>query len=509
MIWTHGDIDGTAFVDETNDDGIHVTGKVDHYSTAILTSINGSITIDGKVDNNSNVSITAMGDVTIGGEALDGGSSVVVISDDGSITIAGKVDGSSYVSLTASGDIHLEGKIDNNSTVIMISHHGKITIDGKVDGNSNVSLTAAGDISIGVVGGDGDKKIDGNSHVDATSGGVVSLGNKIDSSNASVDFKACDGITIGDKIDGGATVRLLTGTGSITVVGKIDNSATQVTFWPPGSLQVMGSIQGGAQVDAKHWSVEPLCMTLPSVVEYWWQNWPHTFGYVSPLRSLPRSLAEISEAIVGGGTSQAPRERAIKAVGGGWSFTDASLPFRTQAEVDQVSTLLRGASGAADFHNILQGINNVTSSPVDLLPEAVTSAVSFSTHYDQPSMTQQTTTGALLPGSKNVQLIDTRSLASSLQCELDGILLEDAKRRYEGSGTYLFHVEAGITMADLDPLLDHQSPRMAIQASGGSPGATLAGTLSTATHGEEFRWPLLIGRVPPSTSSVRGARNGG
>ena len=50
-------------------------------------------------------------------------------------------------------------------------------------------------------------------------------------------------------------------------------------------------------------------------------------------------------------------------------------------------------------------------------------------------------------------------------------------------------------MADLQQLLDHQLPRMAIQASGGSPGATLAGTLSTATHGGEWQWPLLVDRV--------------
>jgi hypothetical protein len=56
----------------------------------------------------------------------------------------------------------------------------------------------------------------------------------------------------------------------------------------------------------------------------------------------------------------------------------------------------------------------------------------------------------------------------------------------------LVHVEAGITMADLQQLLDHQSPRLAIQASGGSPGATLAGVLATATHGGEHRWPLLV-----------------
>ena len=50
-------------------------------------------------------------------------------------------------------------------------------------------------------------------------------------------------------------------------------------------------------------------------------------------------------------------------------------------------------------------------------------------------------------------------------------------------------------MADLSQLLDHQSPRLAIQASGGSVGASLAGALSTATHGAEFQWRLLVDRV--------------
>jgi hypothetical protein len=59
----------------------------------------------------------------------------------------------------------------------------------------------------------------------------------------------------------------------------------------------------------------------------------------------------------------------------------------------------------------------------------------------------------------------------------------------------LFHVEAGITMADLQQLLDHQHPRLAIRASGGSPGATLAGALSTATHGGEYNAPLLVDAV--------------
>jgi hypothetical protein len=113
-------------------------------------------------------------------------------------------------------------------------------------------------------------------------------------------------------------------------------------------------------------------------------------------------------------------------------------------------------------------------------------------------MTQLTSPGSVLPGSTDVRLIDTRGLASSLQCELSGILSASAKRKRKTdakAGRYLFHVEAGITIADLDQLLDHQNPRMALGASGGSPGATLAGTISTATHGGEFQWPLLVDNV--------------
>jgi hypothetical protein len=72
---------------------------------------------------------------------------------------------------------------------------------------------------------------------------------------------------------------------------------------------------------------------------------------------------------------------------------------------------------------------------------------------------------------------------------------DPARGPLPGADEILFHVEAGITIADLQQLLDHQFPRLAFRATGGSPGATLAGTLSTATHGGEFAWPLLVDSV--------------
>ncbi len=102
---------------------------------------------------------------------------------------------------------------------------------------------------------------------------------------------------------------------------------------------------------------------------------------------------------------------------------------------------------------------------MDVLPEAVANSLTFSSAYDQGSLTELTTSGAVLPGFDGVQLIDTRSLASSLQVHLDDILSDEAKaQRARDPGTFLFHVEAGITIADLDQLLDHQ------EATNGNPG---------------------------------------
>ena len=99
-----------------------------------------------------------------------------------------------------------------------------------------------------------------------------------------------------------------------------------------------------------------------------------------------------------------------------------------------------------------------------------------------------------------VYLINTRSLVSSLQQSLPNILTasaldETSRTPATGKRRYFFHVEAGITINELGNLLAHQSPRLSLQSVSGSPGATLAGALATATHGAEFTTPLLIDTV--------------
>lgn len=99
---------------------------------------------------------------------------------------------------------------------------------------------------------------------------------------------------------------------------------------------------------------------------------------------------------------------------------------------------------------------------------------------------------SLLARPQRGYLINTQHMVSSLQQGFPEIATASALAHTD---RHFFHVEAGITMSDLSKLLSHQSPRLAIEASGGSPGATLAGALATGTHGGELRKPLLVDRV--------------
>jgi FAD/FMN-containing dehydrogenase len=92
--------------------------------------------------------------------------------------------------------------------------------------------------------------------------------------------------------------------------------------------------------------------------------------------------------------------------------------------------------------------------------------------------------------TRSVAIVDTNLLASSLQEGWPAL----AAGAPAAPNAY-FHVEAGIAIRDLYQLLDHQKPRLALGSSGGSPGATLAGAISTGTHGGEFSTPLLVDTV--------------
>lgn len=137
--------------------------------------------------------------------------------------------------------------------------------------------------------------------------------------------------------------------------------------------------------------------------------------------------------------------------------------------------------------------SELPSAPMNLSPRAAQAGESLSV-----LLSKQPTVPAT---PEPVYLINTRSLVSSLQQRFPAILSDSAKDAtsdqpsYGKSRRYFFHVEAGITIAELGQLLAHQSPRLSLQAISGSPGATLAGALATGTHGAEFNWPLVVDRV--------------
>ncbi len=473
MNFTRGSI-GHEDVDQIIDGDIHITGNIEDHSTVTLTSTDGSIIIDGKIDDHCNVQLTATQVIRIGAAGTDAGYK--------------KIDNNSSVTANAQFDLTLGGKIDDNSIVRFTSKLGSITIGGKIDHDSHVILKAAGNIRIGEAGNDGSERmINGNSRVDAVAGGTIHLFNKIDGGSVGgahsvVDFRACRGITIDDKIDGGSRVRLAISTGHINIGDKIGGGGTDVTFWPPNSWHVENGIDSHGTTREFNWS-DPSKWCRTGKAGFYWRNWGQSFGYVTDGRVFPRSVADITKAIRHAG------KKPIKALGGGWSFSDASLPFHTQSEIDRISIQKRGILGQEDFSHVLQGLNSVTNSPADFQPEIVEADLEVSSQYDQTNLTMQVNSGANLPFASGVILIDTRGLASSLQAQLPSILSAHAHPPADRS---YFHVEAGITMADLDQLLDHQSPRLAVISSGGSMGATLAGALATATHGAEFNSSLLV-----------------
>jgi hypothetical protein len=174
-----------------------------------------------------------------------------------------------------------------------------------------------------------------------------------------------------------------------------------------------------------------------------WNNWgiidltTTTKGQLfTPSLFQPTNPYEIASAI-----QQAESAgETIRALGSGWSFSDAVLPQPSpipSAEVAQIEIL--------------------------------------------------ETVGFILPDAWNQfgYAIDTTGFASSLQAFLPGVLLPGVNA---GS---LFFVEAGIKVSDLNVLLDSQMPRVALATMGGSAGQSLAGAISTGTHGGDFdRAPL-------------------
>jgi hypothetical protein len=177
-----------------------------------------------------------------------------------------------------------------------------------------------------------------------------------------------------------------------------------------------------------------------------WSNWgivdsPTTIGgqLLTQWLFQPTNPYEIASAI-----QQAEAAGStIRALGSGWSFSDAALPqpsALTFAEVMQLETELA-------FQIF-----------TPLSPQAWT-VFGFA--------------------------VDTTSFARSCQASLAGILLPQV------DPSLLFFVEAGIQLSTLNQLLNSQNPPLALKTLGGSAGQTLGGAISTGTSGGDFDRPPL------------------
>src|SRR5438270_9815127 len=65
-------------------------------------------------------------------------------------------------------------------------------------------------------------------------------------------------------------------------------------------------------------------MTISSSA-HWWQNWSKTHAFVTERMFFPKSAGDVAGAI----RSAEAGHRPLRAVGGGWSFSDAALPGMT------------------------------------------------------------------------------------------------------------------------------------------------------------------------------------
>jgi hypothetical protein len=148
----------------------------------------------------------------------------------------------------------------------------------------------------------------------------------------------------------------------------------------------------------------------------------------------PTNSYEISSAI-----RQAEADgRTLRALGSGWSFSDAALPQETDVDPAQLFELATGSPPISKFFGYAVQPDGFTSSLQYLLPRILRADVNMSS---------------------------------------------------------VFFVEAGIKLHDLNELLNSHVPPVALKTLGGSDGQCLGGAISTGVHGSDYDRPPLADSV--------------
>lgn len=118
-------------------DGDIVVRTVTNASTAMLHSRKGSVTINEKIDENSNLTIRAAKNVSIG-QKIDQHSNPDIVAG-GSVEIGRKIDQYSVARIVAqTGNINIGQKVDQHNTAFLSAPAGNIVIGEGINQHSIV-----------------------------------------------------------------------------------------------------------------------------------------------------------------------------------------------------------------------------------------------------------------------------------------------------------------------------------------------------------------------------------
>jgi len=243
--------------------------------------------------------------------------------------------------------------------------------------------------------------------------------------------------------------------------------------WPPAPFVSIRNLACLA------FDVQPL---PPSTVatDREWMNWgivdgPNAGYLFAQLYFTPQGPHEIASAI----REAEAAGKTIRALGSGWGFSNVALPEPSAVEEkypdddplyywEQAGELEKAANDAVyqqqrQYLQAQQGAAEAAAQKAVVADKLLAPAFGYG--------------------------IDTSGVVSSLQPLLAQIILD-----HVDAGS-LFFVEAGRKLSDLNTLLDQQSPPVALKTLGGSHGQSLAGAISTGTHGGDFDRPPLADSV--------------
>ena len=143
--------------DQIVEGDLHIQNITNH-TTGTFQSLNGSVYVEEKIDDHSDVTILAAVNVQIG-QKIDQHSQAEIVAG-GSVTIGEKIDQHSVAVITAmSGNVNIGQKIDQHSWARIRVSHGALDIGEAVDQHSNLHYQA---MSASIPRVDGNSTVDGD-----------------------------------------------------------------------------------------------------------------------------------------------------------------------------------------------------------------------------------------------------------------------------------------------------------------------------------------------------------